>query len=234
MTLWTWRWTLWITGERLRGSSKLISGAWPSGPLVIKPHLSILVEPQTLWEKKLPLSLACRPTQGHYSREIRGYASTPRQRQQLRPAMAFLVTIQLPMLHIASLGGMEIVEGYPWCCCSCFEGTCGPWHLPHPCLSTGMSHPSHHWPDLHPVQTFPIGRGDGCNHIWRLYYTLHKTYVWKCPFCSHEFCLSTSWVDRTITIYRLFLWSDTTFREWAVYCDTSSIVFKMELLFWSF
>lgn len=87
--------------ERLRGSRELFSGTRPSGPLVVESRLSVLVGPQTLWEKKLPLSLARSPTQGHYSREIRGYASTPEPRQQLPPVLSVLVNSQDPMLLIA-------------------------------------------------------------------------------------------------------------------------------------
>lgn len=87
--------------ERLRGSRELFSGTRPSGPLVVESRLSVLVGPQTLWEKKLPLSLARSPTQGHYSREIRGYASTAEPRQQLPPVLSILVNSQDPMLLIA-------------------------------------------------------------------------------------------------------------------------------------
>lgn len=87
--------------ERLRGSRELFSGTRPSGPLVVESRLSVLVGPQALWEKKLPLSLARSPTQGHYSREIRGYASTPEPRQQLPPVLSVLVNSQDPMLLIA-------------------------------------------------------------------------------------------------------------------------------------
>lgn len=57
--------------------------------------------------KKLPLSLACCPKQRHYSREMRGYAPTLQQGQQLCPTLAFLVTIQDPMILIATLNGWK-------------------------------------------------------------------------------------------------------------------------------
>lgn len=80
-------------------------------------------------------------------------------------------------------------------------------------------------------QRFPIGQGDGCNHTRGLYYTLHKTYVWKYPLYSREICLSTFWVDRVINIHRLFFIARQSFRERAVYCDTSSIVLKWNCSF---
>lgn len=75
---------------------RAVSSTW-----LIKPQWSVLVQPQTLWEKKLPLSLARHLRSGHYSWEIRGYASTPLQRQQLPPALFILVNSQNPMLLMA-------------------------------------------------------------------------------------------------------------------------------------
>lgn len=220
-TFWTWWETSRSTGERLGGSSELVSGAWPEGPLVIKPQLSVLVEPQTLWEKKLPLSLARRPTQGHYSREIRGYASTPRQRQQLRPA---LVTIQDPTLLIASRKGWKQWRDIPDVVAPVLREHVGPGicHTPVSqlvCPTIGLTF------TLRRLQRFPIGQGDGCNHTPGLYYyTLQDSCVEISFLQSWNLSVRILGGQSNKYISLIFI-ARQSFRECAVYCDTSSIVF---------
>lgn len=121
------RWSLknWssLDPKRQKGeaANMLFSGSQALRPrLVTESQLRVLVGPQTLWERKLPLSLARSLTRGHYSREIRGCASTPEQRRQQLPTVpsAPLATPDPTFLTGGSpgAGGME---GTPWCWCEC-------------------------------------------------------------------------------------------------------------------
>lgn len=76
------------TQQKGEAANMLFSGSQALRPrLVTESQLSVLVGPQTLWERKLPLSMARSLTRGHYSREIRGCASTPEQRRQQLPTV---------------------------------------------------------------------------------------------------------------------------------------------------
>lgn len=127
---------------------------------------------------------------------------------------------------------MEIVEGYPWCCRYCFEGTCGPWHLPHPCISTGMSH---HWPNLHPGQT-----AAGVSHRSGWWMQPHSRILLH---ITQDLCVEISFLQswnlsvhilggqNSKYISLIFFIVRQPFRVCAVYCDTSSIVLKCNCSF---
>lgn len=141
--------------QKGEAANMLFSGSQALRPrLVTESQLSVLVGPQTLWERKLPLSLARSLTRGHYSREIRGCASTPEQRRQQLPTVpsAPLATPDPTFLTGGSpgAGGKDWREGDPWCCCeSCFQRTRHPPQPKHQQLEPVPPYGVPHWTQRH-------------------------------------------------------------------------------------
>lgn len=187
-----WCWTLWIT---------VVSGAWPLASSVIKPQLSVLVEPQTLWERNCHfLWLAVQnsdiiqgkwevtpPRLGRDSNYVRLWPFWWPFKIPWFSSLHWMdgnrggISVMLLLLFWGCMWSLSSATPmYPNCCVS-------PLTQPSPCLHTLQ-------------QMFPIGGSDGCNHTCLLYCTLHESYGWKYPFCSCEISLSLFWVDRAVNI----------------------------------
>lgn len=141
---------------------KYVSEVWSCGPLVLELQLSVLVytspgkETATFFGTQSKTGTLFK---GNYRlcfytmAEAAIMSCSIHSGQQLR-SDAFP----------RSMEEFKIEEGHPWCCFSCFEGTCSPWYLPHPWITTALTH---HWPNLHPVQALAeVFHRMQCNHTW--------------------------------------------------------------------